>query len=154
MILSPFLNSLDFSSFLFVHSSLFPPTAPSALQHWKDVSSLAKDFIDKTLVLDPSERLGAVQASKHPWLMQNAAHASSRNLHRTVSQNLLQRQSQRANSTKSSKSTRSNKSNRSGHSLRSDRRRVQPEEIDELHKDPEVQADLASLGSHHSSGRT
>ncbi|GFO25451.1 serine/threonine-protein kinase h1 homolog [Plakobranchus ocellatus] len=122
-------------------------------EHWKDVSPLAKDFIDKTLVLDPMERLGAVQASKHPWLLQSAAQASSRNLHRTISQNLLQRQSQRANSTKSSKSTRSNKSNRSGHSLRSDRRRVQPEEIDELHKDPEVQADLASLGSHHSSGR-
>ncbi|KAH9503504.1 Serine/threonine-protein kinase H1 [Bulinus truncatus] len=122
-------------------------------EHWKDVSALAKDFIDKTLVLDPNERMTASQASKHPWLLQNAHVASSKNLHRTISQNLLRRQSQRANSTKSAKSTKStksNKSNKSGHSLRSDRRRVQPEEIDELHKDPEVQADLASLGSHHS----
>ncbi|XP_013080811.2 serine/threonine-protein kinase H1 homolog [Biomphalaria glabrata] len=122
-------------------------------EHWKDVSALAKDFIDKTLVLDPNERMTASQACIHPWLRQNAHVASSKNLHRTISQNLLRRQSQRANSTKSAKSTKStksNKSNKSGHSLRSDRRRVQPEEIDELHKDPEVQADLASLGSHHS----
>lgn len=124
--------------------------SPSRPQHWRDVSTLAKDFIDKTLVVDPNERLTAQQACRHPWLLQNAHVTSSKNLHRTISQNLLQRQSQRANSTKSAKSTKSTKSNRSGHSLRSDRRRVQPEEIDELHKDPEVQADLASLGSHQS----
>ncbi|XP_005092768.1 serine/threonine-protein kinase H1 homolog [Aplysia californica] len=122
-------------------------------EHWKDVSGLAKDFIDKTLVLDPNDRLTASQACKHPWLLQSTTATSNKNLHRNISQNIIQRQSQRDNSTKSAKSTKStksNKSNRSGHSLRSDRRRVQPEEIDELHKDPEVQADLASLGSHHS----
>lgn len=120
-------------------------------EHWKDVTSMAKDFIDKTLVLDPNERLTSSQACNHPWLLQT--NASTKNLHRNISQNISTRNSQRDSSTKSAKSnksTKSNKSNRSGHSLRSDRRRVQPEEIDALHKDPEVQADLASLGSHHS----
>ncbi|XP_076470884.1 serine/threonine-protein kinase H1 homolog [Babylonia areolata] len=119
-------------------------------EHWKDVTSLAKDFIDKTLVVDPGERLTAAKAMQHPWLSSGASSASQKNLHRTISHNLLQRQSTRGNSTKSAKSTKSNKSNRSGHSLRSDRRRVQPEEIEELHKDPEVQAELASLSSMHS----
>ncbi|KAL8603961.1 Serine/threonine-protein kinase H1 [Nucella lapillus] len=118
-------------------------------EHWKDVTSLGKDFIDKTLVVDPSERLTATKAIRHPWLARETL-SSQKNLHRTVSHNLLQLQSVRENSTKSVKSSKSNKSNRSGHSLRSDRRKVQPEEIDELHKDPEVQAELASLSSLHS----
>lgn len=132
------------------HSCVANEILITVLQHWKDVSSLAKDFIDKTLVVDPVERMCSSKAIVHPWLAANAPTSSQKNLHRTISQNLLQRQSTRANSTKSAKSTKSNKSNRSGHSLRSDRRRVQPEEIDELHKDPEVQAELASLCSLHS----
>lgn len=120
-----------------------------SFQHWKDVSLLAKDFIDKLLLIDPSERMTSDVALRHPWLETNAASSSNKNLHRTISQNLLQRQSSRANSTKSAKSaksTRSNKSNKSVKSLRSDHRHVQPEEIDELHKDPEFQAELSSLG--------
>ncbi|XP_060074238.1 serine/threonine-protein kinase H1 homolog [Ylistrum balloti] len=118
-------------------------------EHWKDVSAAAKDFIDKLLIVDPNVRIGANQSMNHTWLVTNAASSSNKNLHRTISQNLIHRQSIRANSTKSAKSTRStksNKSNRSGRSLRSEHRRVQPEEIDELHRDPDVQADLASLG--------
>ena len=118
-------------------------------QHWKDVSTLAKDFIDKLLVVDPDRRIPSSEAISHTWLRTNAATSSNKNLHRTISQNLIHRQSTRANSTKSAKSTRStksNKSNRSGKSLRSEHRRVQPEEIDELHRDPDVQADLLSLG--------
>ena len=122
-----------------------------SFQHWKDVSTLAKDFIDKCLVLDPMQRLTGAQALKHPWIASNAAGSSNKNLHRTISQNLLQRNStySRGNSSKSAKSTRStksNKSNKSGRSLRSEHRRVQPEEIDALHRDPEIRADLASLG--------
>ncbi|KAK3086349.1 hypothetical protein FSP39_017249 [Pinctada imbricata] len=118
-------------------------------EHWKDVSAQAKDFIDKLLVVSPGDRLSAADALKHQWLISNAASSSNKNLHRTISQNLIHRQSTRANSTKSAKSTRStksNKSNRSGRSLRSEHRRVMPDEIDELHRDPDVQADLASLG--------
>ncbi len=73
-----------------------------------------------------------------------AASSSNKNLHRTISKNLLERQSTR-NSVKSAKSTKSNKSNKSLRSLRSEHRRVMPEEIDELHRDPEVQAELSSL---------
>lgn len=92
----------------------------------------------------------AVESVKHPWIVSMAASSSNKNLHRTISHNLLQRQStrSRANSTKSAKSTRSTKSNRSnksGRSLHSEHRRVQQEEIEALHRDPEVQADLASL---------
>ena len=136
------LLTLNKSDFNFISSVCF-------FQHWKDVSALAKDFIDKLLVLDPCERNNASHCLKHPWITSNAASSSNKNLHRTISQNLLQRQSTRANSTKSAKSTKStksNKSNRSARSLRSEHRRVQPEEIDALHRDPEVQAELSSLG--------
>ncbi|XP_060608552.1 serine/threonine-protein kinase H1 homolog [Ruditapes philippinarum] len=119
-------------------------------EHWKDVSDLAKNFIDRCLVIAPSERITAAESVKHPWIVTMAASSSNKNLHRTISHNLLQRQStrSRANSTKSAKSTRStksNKSNKSGRSLHSEHRRVQQEEIEALHRDPEVQADLASL---------
>ena len=119
------------------------------LQHWKDVSPQAKDFIEKLLVVDPRDRHTAAHCLKHAWIVTYASSSSNKNLHRTISQNLLQRQSQRANSTKSAKSTKSTKSNRSNKSaksLRSQHGRVQPEEIDELHKDPEIQAELSSLG--------
>ncbi|KAL4234988.1 Serine/threonine-protein kinase H1 [Mactra antiquata] len=120
-------------------------------EHWKDVSDLAKNFIDRCLVISPTERITAAESVKHPWIVTMAASSSNKNLHRTISHNLLQRQStrSRANSTKSAKSTRStksNKSNKSGRSLHSEHRRVQQEEIEALHRDPEVQADLASLG--------
>ena len=115
-------------------------------QHWKDVSPLAKDFIDKLLIIDANDRIIASEALKHPWITTMAASSSNKNLHRTISKNLLERQSTR-NSVKSAKSTKSNKSNKSARSLRSEHRRVMPEEIDELHRDPEVQAELSSLNS-------
>ncbi|XP_063439026.1 serine/threonine-protein kinase H1 homolog [Mytilus trossulus] len=116
-------------------------------EHWKEVSDLAKEFINKLLTVDPADRMIATSALTHSWL---TSLASNKNLHRTISQNYLHRMSTRANSTKSAKSTKStksNKSNRSGRSLRSEHRRVQPEEIDELHRNPDVQADIASLGN-------
>jgi len=117
-------------------------------QHWKEVSDLAKNFIDQCLVISPTERITAGDTLKHPWITTMAATASNKNLHRTISHNLLQRQStrSRANSTKSSKSNRSTKSNKSNRSLHSEHRRVQQEEIEALLRDPEVQADLKSLG--------
>ena len=114
------------------------------------MSTLAKNFIDKLLVLDAHERMSAAQSLKHPWLTTNAASSSNKNLHRTISKNLLERQSTRnsVKSAKSTKSTKSNRSNKSARSLRSEHRRVMPEEIDELHRDPEVQAELSSLSGH------
>jgi len=119
-------------------------------EHWKDVSALGKDFIERLLVLEPVDRPNASQAIKHPWLTTAAASSSNKNLHRTISKNLLERQSTRnsVKSAKSTKSTKSNRSNKSARSLRSEHRRVLPEEIDELHRDPEVQAELSSLSGH------
>lgn len=114
-------------------------------QAWKDVSAQARDFIDKLLVVDASVRLTAVQALKHPW-MTTTTTSNSKLLRRTISKNLMERQSTRS----SDKSTRSSRSNRSAHSLRSEHRRVGPEEIDALHRDPEFQAELSSLsGASH-----
>lgn len=110
-------------------------------QAWKDVSTQARDFVDKLLVVDASVRLTALQALKHPWMMTTTS--NSKLLRRTVSKNLMERQSTRS----SDKSTRSSRSNRSAHSLRSEHRRVGPEEIDALHRDPEFQAELSSLSS-------
>ncbi|XP_006814102.1 LOW QUALITY PROTEIN: serine/threonine-protein kinase H1 homolog [Saccoglossus kowalevskii] len=99
---------------------------------WKDVSNLAKDFIVKLLTVNPNERMGASVSMKHPWLVTNAASSSLKNLQRSISQNLLKRASSRSRSTKSARSTKSNKSNKSIVSLRSQHKRVQPEELDEL----------------------
>ncbi|XP_066290402.1 serine/threonine-protein kinase H1 homolog [Branchiostoma lanceolatum] len=104
-------------------------------EHWKDVSALSKDFIDHLLIIDPGERMTSAQALKHPWITTNAASSSMKNLHRTISQNLLQRASSRANSTKSARSTRSTRSNKSNRSLRSDHRRVQAYELEKLNLD-------------------
>lgn len=110
------------------------------------MTPFAKEFIDRLLIVDPDQRMTSDEALNHQWLT-NANAAGSKNLHRTISQNLIHRQSIRSSkSAKSTRSTKSNKSNRSGRSLRSEHRRVMPEEIDELLRDPEVQADLMSIG--------
>ncbi|KFZ68844.1 Serine/threonine-protein kinase H1 [Podiceps cristatus] len=70
---------------------------------WPSVSNLAKDFIDRLLTVDPSDRMTALQALKHPWVVSMAASSSMKNLHRSISQNLLKR---------ASRSTKSNKSRR------------------------------------------
>lgn len=113
------------------------------IKAWKDVSPYARDFIDKLLVVDASVRLTASQAMKHQWIVNTVPTAGSRNLRRTPSsnKNLTERHSTRS----SDKSTRSSRSNRSAHSLRSEHRRVDPHEIDALHRDPEFQAELSSL---------
>lgn len=130
-----------FAVFVTLTSSFF------FFQHWKDISTLAKDFINKTMALDPNERLTASQAIKHPWLTRSSDQTSGKNLQTTISQNLLQLESKSSRSSRSSKSTPSSKSS---HSLRSDRRKVQPEDVEELLRDPEVQAELESLRSQHS----
>uniref|UniRef100_A0A8C5TXX4 Protein serine kinase H1 n=1 Tax=Malurus cyaneus samueli TaxID=2593467 RepID=A0A8C5TXX4_9PASS len=66
---------------------------------WPSVSNLAKDFIDRLLTVDPSDRMTALQALKHPWVVSMAASSSMKNLHRSISQNLLKRASSRCQST-------------------------------------------------------
>ncbi|XP_040184705.1 serine/threonine-protein kinase H1 isoform X2 [Rana temporaria] len=100
--------------------------APEILP-WPSVSNLAKDFIDRLLMVEPSERMTASQALKHPWIVSMAASSSMKNLHRSISQNLLKRASSRCQSTKSAQSVRSSRSNKSTKS-----RRVRERELREL----------------------
>ncbi|XP_034999075.2 serine/threonine-protein kinase H1-like [Hippoglossus stenolepis] len=60
---------------------------------WPSVSNLAKDFIQRLLALDAATRLTADQATRHSWVVTMAAGSSTRNLHRSISQNLRQRAS-------------------------------------------------------------
>ncbi|XP_032892135.1 serine/threonine-protein kinase H1 [Amblyraja radiata] len=94
---------------------------------WPSVSNLAKDFIDRLLTVDPNERLIVGQALKHPWIVSMAASSSMKNLHRSISQNLLKRASSRCQSTKSAQSTRSSRSTKSNKS-----RKVRERELREL----------------------
>ncbi|KAM3919770.1 serine/threonine-protein kinase H1 isoform 1-T2 [Leptodactylus fuscus] len=94
---------------------------------WPSVSNLAKDFIDRLLMVEPSERMTATQALKHPWVVSMAASSSMKNLHRSISQNLLKRASSRCQSTKSAQSVRSSRSTKSTKS-----RRVRERELREL----------------------
>lgn len=98
-------------------------------QPWTSVSNLAKDFIDRVLTVDPTERLTAGQALKHPWIVSMAASSSMKNLQRSISQNLLKRASSRCHSTKSAQSTRSSRSTKS-----SKARRVREKELRELNR--------------------
>lgn len=39
---------------------------------WDDVSTTAKDFVSKLLVVNPADRLSAEQALSHPWIVEQA----------------------------------------------------------------------------------
>ncbi|XP_019134927.1 serine/threonine-protein kinase H1 [Larimichthys crocea] len=80
---------------------------------WPSVSNLAKDFIQRLLLLDPATRLTADQAIRHPWVVTMAASSSMRNLHQSISQNLRQRTS-RCSSRCLSRTTSSGNSNGAG----------------------------------------
>ncbi|XP_077453277.1 serine/threonine-protein kinase H1 homolog [Stigmatopora argus] len=96
---------------------------------WPSVSNLAKDFVDRILTVDPSARLTAGQALKHPWIVSMAAASSMKNLQRCISQNLLKRASSRCHSTKSQQSMHSNRSTKSNKA-----RRVREKELRELNR--------------------
>jgi serine/threonine protein kinase len=49
-------------------------------KYWSQVSELAKDFISKLLVVDPSKRLTAEQALEHPWFSSNETSMAVENL--------------------------------------------------------------------------
>jgi len=101
---------------------------------WEDVSGDAKDFIRKLLVVNWEMRLGAEDALRQPWIQTGALNAGGfplKNLHRTISQNLMERASSRGTrSSKSNKSNRSKMTNKSGGgnsgSQRSSQRSIRP----------------------------
>ncbi|XP_057680456.1 serine/threonine-protein kinase H1 homolog [Corythoichthys intestinalis] len=68
---------------------------------WPSVSNPAKDFIRALLESDPGRRPSAQQASRHPWILATTGGSSSRNLHRSVSRNLLRRTPRNSSRTKS-----------------------------------------------------
>lgn len=81
------------------------------------MSDLAKQFIDKLLVLDPDKRMTADQALRDPWIASSSVSTQSlKNLHRTFSQNWLKSTS-RLNSARSNTSQNSSKSAKSGRSV-------------------------------------
>lgn len=96
---------------------------------WPQVSQMAKDFVKAFLTVNPNERMSPTVALKHPWIY-NHSNQSSKNLVRSISQNILKRASSR-NSNKSAISGRSAISNRS---LRSQHRKVNAKELDDLLK--------------------
>lgn len=39
---------------------------------WKDISTIAKDFIFKTIEVNPKDRMKLEDALKHPWIVKNS----------------------------------------------------------------------------------
>eukprot|EP00090_Calanus_glacialis_P017073 TRINITY_DN26683_c0_g1_i1.p1 TRINITY_DN26683_c0_g1~~TRINITY_DN26683_c0_g1_i1.p1 ORF type:complete len:316 (+),score=110.29 TRINITY_DN26683_c0_g1_i1:29-949(+) len=62
--LSPFLGDSNMQTFNNITSLRFTFEE----DEFDPVSSLAKDFIQKLLVLSPADRLSATEALKHPWI--------------------------------------------------------------------------------------
>lgn len=116
--------TLKFQCTHFVNYILVSPPQP-----WPSVSDPAKHFVERILTVDPSKRLTAGQALKHPWITSMAASSSMKNLQRCISQNLLKRASSRCHSTKSAQSTRSRCSTKSNKA-----RRVREKELRELNR--------------------
>jgi len=44
------------------------------IEYWQGVSETAKSFVNGLLTTDPSHRMTAAQALKHPWLAQSGLH--------------------------------------------------------------------------------
>ncbi|XP_036934200.1 serine/threonine-protein kinase H1 homolog [Acanthopagrus latus] len=72
---------------------------------WPSVSNRAKDFIQQLLQLDPATRLTADRAIHHPWVVTMAASSSMKNLHRSISQNLMRQRASRSSSRCPSRTT-------------------------------------------------
>lgn len=88
---------------------------------WKDVSDLAKDFINQLLVLEPEERMTAEDSLGHRWITTCAGTSSLKNLQKAVSKN-WRKSSSRLNSARSNASQKSNRSYRPGRSVLSAKR--------------------------------
>uniref|UniRef100_A0A8C6XWH8 Protein serine kinase H1 n=1 Tax=Naja naja TaxID=35670 RepID=A0A8C6XWH8_NAJNA len=126
LIRKPYTNSVDMWAGMII-APLYRQILKGKYSYLGSVSNLAKDFIDHLLTVDPGDRMTALQALKHPWVVSMAASSSMKNLHRSISQNLLKRASSRCQSTKSAQSTRSSRSTKSNKS-----RRVRERELREL----------------------
>ena len=92
---------------------------------WPQISDSATHFIKLFLTPNPTERMTAEMALKHPWIV-NYGNQSSANLHCAISQNLRKRAiSRNSNNSEESMSNRS---------WRSQHRTVKAKELEELLK--------------------
>ncbi|ETE63677.1 Serine/threonine-protein kinase H1, partial [Ophiophagus hannah] len=131
LIRKPYTNSVDMWALGVISYILLSGTMPfeddNRTRLYRQILKGKYNFIDHLLTVDPGDRMTALQALKHPWVVSMAASSSMKNLHRSISQNLLKRASSRCQSTKSAQSTRSSRSTKSNKS-----RRVRERELREL----------------------
>ncbi|XP_025870052.2 serine/threonine-protein kinase H2 [Vulpes vulpes] len=99
---------------------------------WPNISHLAKDFIDKLLILEASHRMSAGQALDHPWVITRAAGSSMKNLQRVISRNLMRRASPHSQSPGSAQSSKSRSYHKSKHMWNMRNLRVEESQLSAL----------------------
>ncbi|XP_060039911.1 serine/threonine-protein kinase H2, partial [Erinaceus europaeus] len=82
---------------------------------WPNISHLAKDFIDKLLILEASHRMSAGQVLDHPWVITKAAGSSMKNLQKVISHNLMRKSSPCTQSPGSAQSSKPHSCHKSRH---------------------------------------
>ncbi|XP_055969289.1 serine/threonine-protein kinase H2 [Sorex fumeus] len=92
---------------------------------WPNISHLAKDFIDRLLILEAGHRMSAGQALAHPWVITTAAGCSMKNLQRVISRNLLRKDSPHSQSPRSTQSSKSHTCHKSRHLWRKRNLRIE-----------------------------
>jgi calcium/calmodulin-dependent protein kinase I len=65
---TPFFSDDDDTSNFMLYQNIMKGKYNFPKEYWSEVSHLAKDFISRLLVVDPSKRMTAAEALKHPWL--------------------------------------------------------------------------------------
>ncbi|XP_042882206.1 serine/threonine-protein kinase H1 homolog isoform X2 [Penaeus japonicus] len=91
---------------------------------WQEVSESGRDFVRGVLEVDPQARLTAVEALRHQWILAN--HSPKTRQASSPGGSWGRRSS--------SRSSHSSRSARSATSLRTDRRRVKPQELERLNQ--------------------
>ncbi|KAI8610309.1 CAMK/CAMK1 protein kinase [Chytriomyces sp. MP71] len=59
------------------------------VEYWTDISLKAQDFIRRTILVDPSQRMTAEDALKHPWILEYAPGAIDQPAGRVPTKDLL-----------------------------------------------------------------
>jgi serine/threonine protein kinase len=64
----PFFSDDDDTSNFMLYQNIMKGRYDFPNEYWGEISHLAKDFITRLLVVDPSKRMTAAEALRHPWL--------------------------------------------------------------------------------------
>ncbi|KAJ3065189.1 hypothetical protein HDU98_011420 [Podochytrium sp. JEL0797] len=59
------------------------------VEYWTDISDKAQDFIRRTILVDPTKRMTAVEALNHPWIVEYAPGAIEAPVNRVPTKDLL-----------------------------------------------------------------